>query len=519
MNLDPRSLLRGDRPAANWPLDEGTRRSNLPGILVRAVTALILGTLLWYFVTSQENPEAQATFRNVPVAVINVATNLRVSPSLEAVDVQASAPQQLLRPLTVANFRAVVDMAGRDAGTYDLPLKIEAPEGVTILSVNNQSAGSSELQVQAVLQASKAISLTVRTEGTPQIGYNVQPLQVATDTVTVSGPAATIAQVINAEVVVDVGGKSTTVAGQVAPVALDGQGQPIAGVSFSPAAVAVTASVSLGINYKTIPLKPSVRGEPASGYRVEEIKITPNTATILGEPDVLGRIAFLETEPLDIDGRDSSIAVQQRLVLTSGVSLLRVEGASEDNTAQVEVVIKPIQSRLNLPVVLTYTGLAPGYSVQLNPRQVNLSLSGDLRAVQNLDPSNVVASLDLRGLSEGVSTLKPGVKLPPGLTLLAVDPVSVEVVLTALPTATPTTTPSPIPSLPATTTPLPSSTAAATSAPFPFTTPLPSAAPDLSSTTVPPPTASTTSVRPLGVPLETGFTGRLERWSIAGRMV
>ncbi len=505
MNLNPRRLLkRSSSDKTGWLFDEGADqpRAALLGLLLRAVFAVLLGATLWVYVTSQENPETTTPYPNITIQLRNVAPNLKVNSSSSNATIRVSAPQSVLSKITGSDIHPIVDMAGLGAGTHILKINVETPPGVTVQNVDPLN-----VQVQATLQANKVISLTARTEGTAQIGYNIQPLQVETNTVAVSGPAEVVAQVATAEVVVDVNGKSATVQGRVQPTALDSQGRTVSGVSFQPEAVAITATISLGINYKTVPLKSVVLGEPASGYQVDEIRIEPNTATILGDPLVMSKINFLETEPLDITGRESSIITQQRLVLTTGVSLLNME-----NSVQVGVTIRAVQSSQDLPVIPTVTNLVAGYSVQVDTRQINLKLQGSLRSLQALDPSTVRATLDLSGLGGGIHQVRPTILLPPGINLQAASPEQVQVTLSLLPS--PTVRPSPsvtlgLPSPSASSPPSPSASSPPFgSSPLSNTSPAPSASPVLSpsaptpnATSEPAPSPSATlPLRPFSVP-------------------
>jgi YbbR domain-containing protein len=439
MNFDLRQLWPGSDRAATDALlfdDDEEHGSRWPGIIVRAVTSLILSVALWVYVTSLNNPQNSADFPNQAVDVRNVPANLRPTLDLTSVNVTVRANRSVMQNITSSSIHTYIDLSGYKEGTYELPVKVDVPPGSSV------GVKPPTVQVRLDLLASKRVPLAAHISGTPDFGYTMHDANVSTTTVTVSGLATLVSRVSQAEVEVNVDRRNTTASGDLSPVALDASGNPVPDVTFNPSTVHVTVPIELSLNYRTVPVKFNVKGEPANGYRIESITVNPNIVTILGQPEVLSQTNFLDTEPVDVTGQTATVDTRTRLVLGSGVSLYNMP----TNSVDVQVVIRQVQTTQILPVIVTITNARPGLDVVLTTNRLDLTLAGPLAALQAMQPTDARAVLDLTGLGPGNYEITPTVILPPGIEAISISPARLPV--TILPAATPTVplpTPQPTP--------------------------------------------------------------------------
>jgi YbbR domain-containing protein len=69
------------------------------------------------------------------------------------------------------------------------------------------------------------------------------------------------------------------------------------------------------VSEKRLPIVPSLTGEPAAGARLEEVTFEPTTARIVGPTKTLDRLETAPTQPVSIDGRDTSFTDTTTLAL------------------------------------------------------------------------------------------------------------------------------------------------------------------------------------------------------------
>lgn len=489
MNFDLRRIIPGaTRTADDALFEEDEERGNhWLSTLLRAITSLILATGLWIYVASINNPQNVQSFPNQIIEVRNVPANLRPTLSLTSVDVTVRANRSVMQNISAANIHTYIDLSGYKEGTADAPLKVDVPQG------GSAAVNPPTVQVRLDLLANKTVPLTARLTGTPDFGYTVRGTNVSTNTVMVSGLAADVGKAVRAEVVVDIDHKNSSGGGDLTPIALDADGNPVSNLTFSPENVHVTVPIELSLNYRTVPVKFNVKGEPANGYRIESINVNPDIVTILGQPEVLSQTTFLDTEPVDVTGQTATIDTHTRLILGEGISLYNMP----TNSVDVQVVIKQVQTTQILPVIVTVANARPGLDVVLATYRLDLTLAGPLSALQAMQPTDARAVLDLTGLGPGQYEITPTVTLPEGIEAISINPARLPVTIlqAATPTPPPTATP-PLPTPPQTPeyiypsfTPTP---------PGGQSTTLPTPLPPRTATPTPPP--STTTSRPTAAP-------------------
>ena len=71
---------------------------------------------------------------------------------------------------------------------------------------------------------------------------------------------------------------------------------------------------------KTVPVRYSIKGQPAAGYQIGSIQTTPASVNISGEADVLQNVTALETAPIDITDRRQTLVQDVPLIVPPGVT-------------------------------------------------------------------------------------------------------------------------------------------------------------------------------------------------------
>lgn len=444
------STLSGDSATAltGSSAQTSTRVRTVPWFRIddrfsRIVLSAVLAILLWIYVVSLENPTQNTQFPNINVELRAVGSNLKAVITPETVDANVQAPQNVLSGLRRADVHAYVDLTGVGEGVHNVPVRADIVNGHA--DEVNIRFNPSNVQVQIALQSSRVLSVSVETQGTPAFGYALETSQVSPSEVKVSGNQDDVVRISRLVATVDVDGKAGTQQGTKVPLALDANGQEIKGLTFDPATVEVAVPMKLLLNYKTVPVRAPLVGQPAPGYQVSSIEQDPTNVTVCCSPTVLEPVQFLNAEPVSITGTTSTLITRTNLILPANVDLYPGQPRQITVTVHVEVM----ETTLQVSVAPAVEGLPDGWSALPSPNKLDLTLAGTFAQLQNLSPADLKAIINVQGKGAGTYQIKPQVIVPQGIKVDLTNPDTVTVTLTE-PTPTPTATPSRTPTPPPT---------------------------------------------------------------------
>lgn len=148
---------------------------------------------------------------------------------------------------------------------------------------------------------------------------------------------------------------------------------------------------------RTVPIQPSVEGEPAPGYIIGKITAEPSKVEVVGPESVLRRVAEAITEPLWVGAAKSD--VRSSVIVGVAEEGVRVNG-TRTAVVTVAVVPAPEQRQLhNVPVRVR--NLATGLTARVTPPVVGVRVRGTKAAIDRLRESSIVAYVNLEGIGEG----------------------------------------------------------------------------------------------------------------------
>lgn len=185
--------------------------------------------------------------------------------------------------------------------------------------------------------------------------------------------------------------------------------------------IPVSITVSLDeVIVKKLAVKANLEGDPAFGYRVDtnSIELDPNAVLVQGPKSVLEKMDSISTEPIQLVGRIRSFRRTTEIQTKPGIKILG------DGIADVQVSILPEFSEKTFSGVSIHPLGSPASEryVILDTKQIELVLKGPSAVLDKLDPSTILAFVEVEGLKEGEYNLDVKVVLPPELTLKGEPP-------------------------------------------------------------------------------------------------
>ena len=243
-------------------------------------------------------------------------------------------------------------------------------------------------------------------------------------TMTVTGPASQVQQVVKARTEVYLRNAKSQIEHTLAVTPVDAQGRAVAGITIEPAMVQVVVPVEQWPGRKEVAVRVKLAGGPADGYRLSTVKVEPSTVVLEGDSNVLGAVpGYVETEPLSLDGATGEVRKRLKLLLPEGVTSF--DGDSVMGTANVA----PIEGGITMSQPLVQQGLGQGLLAESALRDVDVILSGPIPLLESLSSDDLFVILDLTGLVSGTHAVTPKIVLPDGIKQEGVIPGTVEVVI------------------------------------------------------------------------------------------
>ena len=353
-----------------------------------------------------------------------------------ATSVRFVAPNSAASAVNAQSFHASVDLSGL------LPSPDGTPVSVPVHCVATDPAievtGCSPATALVRLDTVRTRTVPVRVDrGTVPGGLSVSDPVVDAQSVSVRGPGSVVDRVDAAVARVIIDASGVDVDEDVDLEAVDGRGDRVTPVDFTPKSVHVRIEVTAAGTTRTVPVSPTLRGAPAVGYAVSAVRVQPVTVVIAGPRDALQAIDGVATADVSIAGAKANVTADAKLVLPDGVT---VEGSS---TVNVQVTITALTGSTTFTVGVVLTGTSSAFDYALGTGSVLVTLTGPIATLSTVSGASLQATANVSGLGAGSHAVALRVTVPSGLRLGTISPSQVQVTITPVtsPTPTPTATP------------------------------------------------------------------------------
>ena len=399
------------------------------------IMSILVGILVWLLVVNVDNPIKTRTII-IPgenVEVINKAyvdsDNKMVmqDDNPDPVRVSVTAERKTLARLTASDISVVADL--QQAGNLDTkPVMVPIAASCSGVSADNIKVTPQYLEVRLEEKASQDFLVNANYgTSTPGKGYEVGTQTASPEKVRITGPKSLINKIDKVNATVNVDGKTKDVTEDVNLQIIDKNHDSLTDGKMSYLTIdnpKVTVTTKFWKIRTGVKLRAGYTGEAADGYQVDSVTTVPDTISIAGTDEALEKLRledntlWISGDGVDISGEkgDMEKKVSLKDVLPEDTKL--TSGASED--VLVRVSILPVGSR-------TFSLPANEIEVDNKPSDLQFafdtdSISVKVKAVDGdideFDVSDIKASIDLDGKTEGSYEVPVTVKLPKGYELL-----------------------------------------------------------------------------------------------------
>ncbi len=191
-------------------------------------------------------------------------------------------------------------------------------------------------------------------------------------------------------------------------------------VDVTPAIISLRFEPTL---VRRVPVVPVIEGEPAAGYAVGPVTVSPETVEIAGPESAVLRLKEANTEPISVSGARQPI--REAVVIGLSDPGLRL---SSPGNADVTVQIQPNPvDRVMTQVPVHIRNMGSRLSAQARPAGISVTVRGPKDVVEALRPDSLSAFVDLAGLGPGQYNLTVRVEPSPDFVVVRTDPATVRV--------------------------------------------------------------------------------------------
>ena len=413
---------------------------------VLRIASLIIAFVVWLIIMNVSNPVITRTVSGVPVNVTNgsyiesMNLSYAIMSGFETVSVTVETNRSVVERLNVSNITANCDLTqivNMESDPVMVPVTVSVPgvsaAGVTVTPQNIQIRLEEMESRDFVINA-------VAGSGAPARGFEVGSLTSNPEKLTIRGPKSMIERIDKVQAEVDVSNlrENTTVTGALHVYDRNGDElteSQMKSLTFSVNESAVFVDVTLYRILPDVDISAETYGEPAAGYQIGEVTVTPQTISVAGPDEALddfrevGRRLFIteESHAVDVSGASSDVEIRVNLPDYLPAGLRIAEGFSdtvvvtvkilEYNTKSLEIETKAIDKQ-NLP-----TDMNAVFSSQV----LDIRVKGTDSALSALTSDDVIASVDLSGAETGTVMVPVSITLPDGFELA--EQVSAEITI------------------------------------------------------------------------------------------
>ncbi|MDO4344857.1 MAG: CdaR family protein [Eubacteriales bacterium] len=401
--------------------------------------SVLSACLIWLLVMDSNDPERSTSYRNIPVTIKNQATITKANKTYSVVDdtdkvtVYVTARRSVHSRLSASSFTVTADLENYNEALGSVPLEVTCSDPA--VSQENMRFSPASLKIELEDKVEADFGIVAKTSGEAAKGYELGRATVLNgDTIKIAGPQSLINIIGKVTVPVDISYLDENTIGLYEIRIEDKNGTQLNTSQMSNLELKNTDGTVIKDNmaevglevwklYGGVALEALVTGEPAEGYQVAEVSVSPETVNLAATEAAIGYIdgSLTLQNTFNIEGASETQEFTVDLNDTLGLMQdVRLE-ADVSSTVIVTVKVDKIGTKtLDVPVSSMVVENPPaGKQLVFTPADyvpVNVrSVSGRL---EEISAEDIGLYVDLSEYSaNGSYTLLVTATLPPGYEL------------------------------------------------------------------------------------------------------
>ncbi len=371
---------------------------------------------LWLYVITFVSTQKEDTFYDIPVSFRNESIledrGLMITDrETPTVTLELSGSRSNMNKLNRSNITLVVDLSTIfDTGEQKLSYTIIYPGDIPANSIVEKNRDPGQITLNIERYAVKEVPVELVFSGQVPEEYIVDEEHPVLDheMVTVSGPASVVDQIAQAQIEIDLEGRTESISGSYRYRLCDKAGQPVNSeqIKTNVAEVAVTVKIQ---RTKQIRLTATVIDGGGATGSTTTVEFFPGVITVSGSATVLDDLEELNLGTIALSDYPRDSVLIFPINLPNGVISESGETEASASLKFINLGTKTIDVTNIRPI-----NVPEGMEAELLTQVLKVTLRGPRSLINVLEASDVSVTVDFSDRSPGTATIGATVTLSPG---------------------------------------------------------------------------------------------------------
>lgn len=283
--------------------------------LLAKVIALLVATVLWFFIMNDQNPSIEGSF-TVPLTIVNAPEGYKITHNVDEIKIKVRGPRSLFVAVTDSEFKAYVDLNGIVEGKQSVKVQTVLPAGFELVETLPEAL---TFNIDKIVQ--RQVKAEVVVTGLSAPGTTVAKITPALSNVMIEGPSALVSQVTRVVGYVSLAGNNADFDVAIPLTAVNADGKEVEEVKVIPQTEQVSVSLARGLSKKIVSIKPIVGSDLAANYVLNSIRVDPSKIEIAGEAKLIESLNEIDTEKILLKGVTKATKKDVKLELPPGITV------------------------------------------------------------------------------------------------------------------------------------------------------------------------------------------------------
>lgn len=374
------------------------------------ILALLIAVALWAgLITQDPTLTREKLFTDVAVSVNGADTLKRngyivledVYDVLDNVNVKVSVPQAQYTTAQASNYSIRIDLS-RITGAGEQEVKILSTNSSTYGTVTEITPATVTLTVDEYVTRYR-IPVTVTTEGEAPEGFYAAEPSTDPPMIAVSGPKTLVERIVSAQVVAQqstLPAREGTVRRALTFTLVDENGDAIQSdmLQVTSESVLLDSVIVEQVVYSQREVEMSqlglVNGEPADGYEIKGVYVTPAVVTIAGREAAISDINILYADgSINVSGLTESVSKSIKVRQSSTIKYASTDAVT------VAVEIGPVITTHAFEARVDLQGLSPALKEVGGIRTATVHITGPQPWLNSLSVNDIDLTCDLSSIA------------------------------------------------------------------------------------------------------------------------
>ena len=369
---------------------------------------------LWFYVITTISPNSKTTIADIPVSFEGETwllenRNLMVTGGLDTkVDLELSGNRSDLAKLNNSNITLKVDLTKiYEAGQTMLSYNISYPGDVSSNAITEEKRDPEGVSLTVEKRLKQEIPVNVAFTGAVPEDFIADTENIVLDypTINIKGPASVVEKITQARIEVNLEGRTESISENYKILLCDAEGNPMDVEQITTDVAEVHLDVKIQrLQVVDLRLNMIYGGGVSEGYTRCVIK--PTSIRVSGSEAVLEDLTELVLGTVNFGELTENTQMTFPINLPEGVTNLT--GITE---ATVDISFVGLSIKEFTTENITVVNVPEGLSYELMSEVVKVTLRGPTAMINQIEPEDIVVTVDLTGKEIGASTVKANITI------------------------------------------------------------------------------------------------------------